>query len=176
MEGKRVDSKLLLITLILVLITLLLLNNFLKKGRTEELWDYSSNNSASIIMYLGEKVTDRETYYTLENIVNQYLDSYIDDGSKEKMLYDDYYDCLTDGYKKFLGRKKYKEVAKNFLERFYININSNYETMYKQKIIKGIYKFDNNVYLCQLQRKNKDSYIAFQLNELNESFNIVYIE
>ena len=176
MEGKKVDSKLLLITLILVLICLLLLNTLLKKGRTDEFWNYDEIESASLLMYLGEKVTDREMYYTLENIVNQYLNSYIDNGDEEKELYDEYYNYLTESYRDYLSKRGYKKVAKNFLDKFYINIDSNYETMYTHQILKGICKFDNDIYLCQLERKNEKSYIAFQLNESQNAFKIVYIE
>lgn len=175
MERKKVNSKLLLITLTLVLIALFLLNYFFSEKRAEGFWDYNNLESANIIRHLGNKVTDREIYYTLEEIVNQYLDSYIEK-DEEKMNYMDYYNSLTDSYKKYLGRKKYKEAAENLLNKFYININSDYISMYKNKVLKKAYAFDNNIYLCELSRNNEEAYIAFQLDEGQTAFKIAYVE
>lgn len=179
MEGKKVDSKLLLFTLVLVLITLLLLNYLLKGNREVGIWNYKEITTATDIMYLGQKVTDRDTYYTLEAIVNQYLNSYINTGNDdEKLMYEDYYNYLTENYKKHLSKKEYIEVAKNFLNKFYVNINSDYETMYTYQILKEIYDMGNNVYMCKLEskRNNEIGYIAFQINQSELAFNIVYIE
>lgn len=179
MEGKRVDSKLMLFTLVLVLITLLLLNYFFNNNRTDSIWNYKEITSAIDVIYLGEKVTDRDTYYTLETIVNQYLNSYINPyNDEEKIMYEDYYNYLTENYRKHLSRKEYIEVAEKFLNKFYININSDYEAMYTYQLLKEVYAFDNNVYLCKLEskRNNHIGYIAFQINESELAFNIVYIE
>lgn len=179
MERKKVDSKLLLFTLVLILITLLLLNYLLKGNRKDGIWDYDNITRATQVMYLGQKVTDRDTYYTLEAIVNQYLNSYIkENNDNEKIMYEDYYNFLTENYRSHLSKKEYIEVAKNFLNKFYVNINSDYETMYTYQILKEIYAFDNNIYMCKLEskRNNEVGYIAFQLNESELAFKIVYIE
>lgn len=179
MEGKRVDSKLVLFTLILVLITLLLLNYVFNNNGNDEIWNYSKITTATDVIYLGERVTDRQTYYTLETIVNQYLNSYINVYNEEdKEMYDDYYNYLSVNYKKHLSKRKYKEVAEKFLNKFYVNIQSDYETMYTYQILTDIYAFENNVYLCKLENKRngENGYIAFQVNESQYAFNIVYIE
>jgi len=178
MEGKRVDSRLLLFTLVLVLITLLLLNYVLKGNRNDGIWNYKEIESATDVMYLGEKITDRQTYYTLENIINQYLNSYINTNNEEKIMYDDYYNYLTENYRKHLSKKEYKEVSENFLNKFYINIDSDYEAMYTYQVLKEIYKLEDSVYLCRLysKRNNETGYIAIQLFESDLTFNIVYIE
>lgn len=179
MEGKKVDSKLLLFTLVLVLITLLLLNYLLEGNREVGIWNYKEITTATDVIYMGQKVTDRDTYYTLETIVNQYLNSYINENNDdEKIMYEDYYNYLTEGYKKHLSKKEYIEVAKNFLNKFYVNINSDYETMYTYQILKDIYDMGNNIYMCKLQskRNNEIGYIAFQVNQSELAFNIVYIE
>ncbi len=179
MEGKRTDSKLLLISLVLILIILLLLNYFLGKNRMDETWNYKKITTATDVMYKGEIVTDRETYYTLEKIINQYLDSYINtNNDEEKTMYDSYYKYLTENYKGYLSKKEYIEVAEKFLNKFYVNINDNYETMYTYQILKDIYSFDNNIYLCVLQsnRNNEKGYIALQVNKEQSLFKIVYIE
>ena len=179
MESKKIDSKLLLVTLVLVLIALLLLNKLMESNRTDEIWNYKEITTAANITYLGERITDREIYYTLENIINQYLDSYINKyNDEDKITYKDYYNYLSENYKKYLSQKEYLAVAEKFLNKFYINIESDYESMYKYQILKQIYKFDNNVYLCKLEckRNGEVGYIAFQINESELIFNIMYIE
>lgn len=177
MEGNRVDTKLLLFTLVLVLITLLLLNYFFIGNRVDGIWNYDEITTATDVMYSGTKVTDRETYYTLESIVNQYMESYVEK-EDEKTNYKEYYNYLTENYKKHLGRRKYIEVAEKFLKKFYVNIDSDYEYMNTNRIVKNIYEFDNNIYLCELRSNttNEMGYIAFQVNDSQLAFNIVYIE
>lgn len=179
MEGKRVDSKLTLFTLVLVLIALLLLNYLLSNSRDNGIWDYDKITSLKDIMYQGEKVTDRETYYVLETIIYDYLDSYIVDSSdKDNITYEDYYNFLTENYRKHLNKKGYKEVAGEFLNKFYINMDSDYEAMYKYQLLKEIYLLDENVYVCKLQskRNNETAYIALRVDKAQMTFNIVYIE
>jgi len=169
----------LLFALVLVLITLLLLNYLFEGNRKDEIWNYKEITTATDIIYLGEEVTDRHTYYTLEAIINQYLDSYINPyNDEDKMMYEDYYNCLSKYYKKHLSKRKYKQVAEKFLNKFYINMNSDYEAMYTYQLLKAVYAFENNVYLCKLEskRNNEVGYIAFQVNESEFAFNIVYIE
>ena len=53
--------------------------------------DPSQNEKIEGFEYQGKKITDRETYYTLEKIVNQYLNSYINKYNEEdKIMYDSY--------------------------------------------------------------------------------------
>lgn len=178
MEGKRVDSKFLLFTLVLVLITLLLLNWFLGNIDNDRIWDYKEITSVLDVMYSGTRITDRETYYTLESIVNQYLNSYINVYNEDKIMYEDYYDYLTEDYKKHLTKKEYIKVAQKFLNKFYININSDYESMDTNQVLKNIYELNNSVYICELEssRNSEVGYIAFQVNKTGRNFNIVYIE
>lgn len=179
MEGKRIDSKLLLFTLVLVLIVLLLLNWLFDKNRVDDVWNYKKITTASEMIYLGQEVTDREMYYTLENIVNQYINSYINKyNDEEKIMYSDYYNYLSESYKKHLSKREYLEVAEKFLKKFYISIDSSYETMDTAQILKGVYEFENDVYLCELiaNRSGETAYIALRVNTANNIFNIVYIE
>ena len=179
MEGKRIDSKLLLFTLVLVLIVLLLLNWWFDKNRVDDIWNYKEITTGAYLIYQGKKVTDRELYYDLESIVNQYLNSYINKyNDKDKIMYTDYYNYLTENYKKHLSKKEYLEISENFLKKFYISIDSSYETMDTAQVVKSIYEFENNVYMCKLQgnRSGETGYIAFRVDTANNVFNIVYIE
>ena len=176
MEGKEIDSKLWLLTSVLVLIVLLLFNYLFKGNSTDPIWNYKEITSAINLTYLGEKIDDRKIYYTLENIVDDYVNSYI--VNEDKSSYKYYYQYLREDYKKYLGKKKYYEVSESFLKKFYININSDYEKMDTSQLIKQVYLFDNNVYLCILEGryKKETGYFAVMLNESSNTYNIVYIE
>lgn len=178
MEGKRVDTKLLLFTLVLVLIVLLLLNYFFKNNGTDEIWNYKEITTALDVMYLGQRVTDRQTYYDLESIVVQYLNSYLAEYNGDKDTYKDYYNYLTEDYKRYLGKRKYIKVAENFLNKFYINMDSDYINMDTTQVLKNVYKFDDDVYMCELYSNSneKTGYIAVRVNMNSARFNIVYIE
>ena len=76
MEGQRIDSKLMLFTVVLVLITLLLLNYLFKNNSKEKIWDYNNITTAEDIIYIGNKVEDRKIYYNIEQIVKDYITSY----------------------------------------------------------------------------------------------------
>ncbi len=186
MEGGKVNSKLLLFTLILVLIVLLLLNYFFNKSKVDGVWDYKDLGGIQTVMYLGEKTYDRDTYYNLEEIVKQYLNSYVDTysqdiNSSDKLNYKEYYKYLTDSYKNYLSKAEYEKVAETFLKKFYINASSEYEVMdYMEdtNVIKNIYEYDNDTYLCELKSSQNGSvgYLAVRVNMQDNQFYIVYIE
>lgn len=183
MEKEKVNTKLLLFTLVLVLIVLLIFNYLLKNNSTDSVWNYKELTSGTDIIYLGKKIEDRQIYYNLEKIVTEYVNSYLPEGEQaiKDVTYEDYYDALSEKYKNYLGKNKYYEVAQKFLKKFYINVTSDYETMEymdTERIIKNIYVFENYVYLCELETSDgkNTGYIAIQMNTENNSYCIMYIE
>ena len=175
MQEKKVDSKIMLFALILVLITLFLLNRLFESNRYEGVWNYKKITSAKSLIFEGEEFTNRETYYVLEEIVNQYLDSYISKNDNENKGYEEYYKYLTKSYKNYLSKNKYKQVAETFFNKFYDETTN---TMYTSQLITAVYKYDNDIYLCKLENKtnNEIGYIALKVSEYQQAFNIVYIE
>lgn len=185
MEGKRVDTKLMLFTLVLILIALLLLNWLLGNRKVEGMWNYEEIETAANLIYQGERVEDREIYYTLENIIKQYLNSYKDtyteDVNEVKMSYTEYYDYLTKNYKDYLSQSEYNKVAEKFLDKFYAEAESEYEKMEfmdVEQILKEVYSFENGVYICRLESTytGNEGYIAIALNTNKNAYNFVYIE
>lgn len=179
MEEKKVNSKLVLFTSILVLICLLLLNYFLSNNEDVGIWDYDNLTSGYSIMYSGEKVTDREVYYTLETVIQDYMKSYVKDtDNSDVVTYKDYYNSLSDNYKKHLGKNGYYEVAENFFTKFFSK-KLDYETMQyfgNKHVIKNVYEVENSVYLCELETSNsEEAFIALQLLTDNTIY-IYYIE
>ena len=190
MENKEVNTKLMLVTAILVLIVLLLLNYFLANANINEVWDYKNIESISDVIMYGQRIEDRTIYYNLEAIVTKYLNSYknfdtiIEDTEDEKVLYQDYYKHLTKDYKKHLSKKEYIKVAKKFLEKFYVDSTSSQEAMDfiafmdTEQVLKEVYAYEDNVYLCELESKytNEKGYIAVQIDTNLSAFYIVYIQ
>lgn len=184
MERKKIDSKIMLLALVLILIVLLLLNWLLGKNTYNGVWDYKNIDSASELIYLGEKVKDRSTYYTLEGIVEDYLNSFlvkVGQNQEGTLNYTEYYDYLTELYRKHLNQEEYNSVAHKFLSKFYVNAKSEYETMEymdTENVIKNIYLFDDNIYLCELRSSStgNSGYIAFALKENDNIYKLVYIE
>lgn len=178
MEEKKVNSKLVLFTSILVLICLLLLNYFLSNNEDVGIWDYDNLTSGYSIMYSGEKVTDREVYYTLETVIQDYMKSYVKDTDNDVVTYKDYYNSLSKNYKKHLGKNGYYAVAEKFFSKFFAK-KLDYETMQyfsNKHVIKNVYEVEKSVYLCELKDSNNESaFIALQLLTDNTIY-IYYIE
>ncbi len=185
MEGKKVDSKLLLFTLILVLITLFLLNGLFRGAKSVGIWNYDEITTGTQLIAYGTLSQDRQTYYIMEEIVNKYLNSYISTYGNEEledwMPYEQYYDYLTDNYKDYLSRKDYEKLAKEFLNKFYVYEEGEYdatEFMDTYNVIKAIYELDNDVYLCELRGETtlNKGYIAIATDSNDNTYRIIYIE
>lgn len=177
MEGKRIDSKLMLFTVVLVLITLLLLNYLFKNNSKEKIWDYNNITTAEDIIYIGNKVEDRKIYYNIEQIVKDYITSY-EVVDKNEKTYVDYYKYLSEDYKKVLNKKEYKKVAEHFFDKLKTTYSSGYKKIEKNNILKELFKLDNNLYLGKVQSDYSENYgyIAILFNEKSFQYEIVWIE
>lgn len=177
MEGQRIDSKLMLFTVVLVLITLLLLNYLFENNSKKGVWDYNEITTAESIIYQGERVVDRETYYTIEQIIRDYINSYEVYGD-DTLTYKDYYNYLSKEYKKKINQKEYEVKAEDFFNKLKIIYNTGYEMIDNTNILKDLYKLDNNVYVGKVQSdySNSYGYIAIQLNEQSLDYQILWIE
>ena len=177
MEGQRIDSKLMLFTVVLVLITLLLLNYLFENNSKKGVWDYKETTTAASVMYQGEKVEDREVYYTVEQIIRDYINSY-DAYGDDAFTYKDYYNYLSKEYKKNISKKEYEVKAEEFFNKLKIKYNTGYEMIDNTNILKDLYKLDNNVYVGKVQSDYSDSYgyIAIQFNQQSLDYQILWIE
>lgn len=177
MEGQRIDSKLMLFTVVLVLITLLLLNYLFENNSKKGVWDYNTITTAEYLIYSGDKVEDRQLYYNVEQIIKEYIASYEKVDSNEK-TYIDYYKYLSKDYKKILTKKEYKEKAETFFNKFKTTYSSGYQNIDKNNILKELYKLDNNVFIGKVQSDYSENYgyIAVLLNEKTVQYEIIWIE
>ena len=181
MEEKNNNIKLYLIMFLLVLICLLIFNYFTSNSnKANEIWNYSNINTAEDVIHKGNKTLSRDVYYTLNEIVINYIESYL--VQEDTLSWQNYYEVLSGEYNKYLSKKAYYTLAENFLRKFYvysedIQIEAN-EYMDVQDIITDIYEYENSKYLCKLESSitGNVGYIGIELNTRNQTYSIFYIE
>lgn len=190
MEKLNISNKALLGILAIILVLLIIINFLLENMRQTGL-DYE-NIEASKLINQGEKVTDREIYYTLEDIIVKYISSYntvVDEQGNTYYLeaqaensYEEYYEALIESYQVYLNEEEYIEVARNFLNKFFvIGGDPEFEVHYymqTQGILKGVYELQQNEYICKLYNKtnHKYGYIGIVLDPKEEQYRIFIIE
>lgn len=135
------------------------------------------------------ETSDRNLYWTLNNILLAFLNSY---QSVEKMdtsalieykysgrSLESYYDVLDDKYKKSLSKKDFIIKSKEIMSSM-CTFNDNGFSMKSEDIIKNIYKLNNyeDTYLCRLNTvdQNKKAYIGIRLDSKSGKFDIFYIQ
>ncbi len=180
-----------IVVLIIILVFVFLMYNMFKNlsyNMSRKKIDYSNVKGETLILTLS-KDTSKATYYSLEDAIVKYLKSYKDiDGqigikSEEKYIsYKDFYSIVTLDYKKYLGEFKYQEVANNFLDKFSIKTTisdeDEYDSVDTKDVIKNVYVFDENRYICEVSNSTKKitGYIGIELNPSNSKWYIFYIE
>lgn len=197
-----------IIGLLLVIILLLVATNLLRNNLEEKPeWDYSEYSKVDTIQDVlssTKKNYNRIKYWELTSIIDDYISSILIDDEMEKVSkysYSDYYELLTNEYKKKMDKKEYNKLAKDFLYRFAYETNAK-NGIYKkvEYSIKDIYLYDNNMYLCYVSvdddemseimrnayysNNNEDivkeikteGYIGIKLNENSSTYNIFYLE
>ena len=188
MERLNMSNKTLLLVLTIILVLFIIINYLINNLEKPE-YDYESL-SVSKLMYQGEEIKDRKIYYTLESIIVKYLSSYYGTDSKGNEIYleeepeynyQEYYEAMTDEYKNYLGKEGYLETAEEFLNKFYIQGDSEIEGhnyMYTYNIIKEIYKIKQDTYICEVHCdiNNKYGYIGIVLNTDAQEFRIFILE
>ena len=183
MNFKNISKKQLIILLLTCLILLLVLNKFLSSLNSNTIINYKNSNGASLVKEASVEY-DRNVYYNADNLIEKYVDSFSND-SKE---YIDYYkNSLTDEYKKYLSKSKYKKRAKEFYQKFIDNstiqttLGEQLQTsgsLYDSGMLAKIYKInENGYYLCELKLKDdKKAYIGLYFNTNFNKAYIFYIE
>ena len=190
MEKLKLNNKSLLALLIVVLIIILLANYFMSLDKDNE-FNYE-NIEVIELFYTGKQVTDRNTYYILEDIIVNYLNSYTNakdsNGNsvllevESKYTYEEYYDTLLESYKDYLEKEEYLKVADEFMDKFFVtNGDENVEIHYfmdTDRILKEITEIKDNYYICRLYSSynNKEAYIGIKLDTVNNEYRIFIME
>lgn len=185
----QLQKIILLIIMLLLLITLYNVFKTLSYNMSKKKIDYVKFNVNTEISNLN-KETSKAIYYSLEDAIVKYLNSYQDTegqiGMKpeEKFVsYKKFYSILTSDYKKYLGKSNYEKKSVDFLDKFYVKVeisdsDKSYGSVDTKNVIKNIYVFDNNRYICEVSNDTKKitGYIGIELNPSNSKWYIFYIE
>lgn len=165
-----------LLTALVALIFLSSLFGYLAKKSDEKVIDYSNITSENIVndssIYYNKIV-----FYELQDVIDDFINAY---SSEEKNSYESYYESLTSEYRKYLSKNKYKEKVIKFYDKF--ECTDTVDTgikMCTDGILKEVYEFDTNKYICRLESFNKnEAYIGIKLIEnVKEPYaQIFYIE
>lgn len=131
---------------------------------------------------------NRDVYAILDDIIKKYIDSYqtiekLDTTNLIEYVYlgyttREYYSALTPGYKKYLGKGKYMELAKSMLNKF-VTRNENGIVIHNDIPIKEVYRInDTNMYFCKLNtiNENIESYIGIKIDSSSNTYSIFYLE
>lgn len=175
------------IILSFILILLVIGTSILKSmsNKDKNVWNYNEIKSAKDLLYYGEEINNRNVYWNLKEIINDFISTSEDkdfedeDSNVELVEYTDYYEVLTKKYKRYLSRDQFKVLAKNFIDSFLLedHLGNKYATNF---IIESIYMYDRNEYLCVLKNidieNDETHYIGINLNEEKLKFSIFYIE
>lgn len=184
METKRkqnvkidtISSKQKLILAICFLLIIIVLLWISKQIFNKNEFDYRKIGHDNFI-YSGSLNTDRQIYWSLNEIISNILNSYKNIGKEEGIKPEDYYDVLSEDYKDYLGKGKYKKLINEFLQKFVVK--NSYTTAIKtSRIIENVYYLNNNRYICELSTASEENkaYIGITLNTSNKTYNIFYIE
>lgn len=186
---KKVDTKQWLVLFSLVLLALIAGIKIMQNIEQEkDIFNYSKIETIENILNEGEEIKDRDTYYTLQQIIKKYINSYLVEEdplnkNTDTVNYLEYYNVLAHRYKKYLGKNGYKERAEKFLEKFHIYVVAEIETineMDDRVNIESIHKFYNEPsYICKIRSQedsNNIGYIGITLDESHSCFYIFYLE
>lgn len=173
----RTTTKQRLILAICLLLILIFFLNLLVNLNKEKTIDYPKTNIDSLLATALE-TNDRKTYWTLNNIIVDYILSYKNSENSDNVSYVDYYNCLFGEYADFLGKNGYKKKAEEFLNKFVI-ASSQEGSMKTNDLIDTCYQdMNNGYYICKLNtaKEGEYAYIGIILNENQLTYSIFYLE
>lgn len=181
MEEIDKNKKLYILLGVLLIIVFLIITNLIKNNLNAKV-DYNSDDVVADLLKSATITYDRETYYILESIIVDYINSgdtnYDIENGKN---YEAYYDVLNETYKSKLGKSKYKAVAEQFFKKFeYVESGAmDSQTLcITTNIIRSIYDLGDDRYLCILAYANDSEvgYIGISLNSATNTYEIFYLE
>ena len=147
--------KIILYFIVLVIIFILswilkIININKKLERKAIVNNYNEIKDYTHFIYQGTTTNDRQLYWDLNDIITKYITSSMYEQNNVEFSLEEYFDALTDEYKNYLGKNKYTEISKGFIEKFVIHgaQELNYKT---QNIIQNIYDINNDMYFCELK-------------------------
>ena len=176
----NITSKQKLVLGIICLVLIIVVFSILKSvvNTSDEVIDYDNTDSIDLIISSSE-INDRDIYCSLNRIISEFINTYQSSYNDEIKDLDYYYNALDPNYKKFLGKKKYREVSNNLITKV-MGEEKGVFSIIPEPLITEIYRlYDyDNAYICKLATKNNDNeaYIGIILDTENTKYNIFYID
>lgn len=181
MEDVDKNKKLYILSGILLIVALAIATNFIRKNLGSDVYNTDIKNRQDLLN--PTSITyDREIYYTIDNILTEFVSSYsIDDSLKASASYEEYYDVLSKSYKDKLGKKQYKEKAETFFKRLEYTTGSEMDKrdiIVSRNIIRSIFDIGDDMYVCSVGiiNKNDIGYIGIKLNKMKNTYEIFYLD
>lgn len=182
--NKLEKNKKIIIVLLLIIILLCIGTNILRHfiNKTKNVWNYKEITSAEELLHKGEKISDRNIYWQLKDIIYNFIstrsdevNSQLEDDKKVDCI--EYYDVLSKAYRKFLSKEEFLERAVRFTDKFLLERQLVYKYV-DDFVIEEIYVYDDNKYLCVLKAngEKEKGYIGIELNKKDQRFSIFYVE
>lgn len=186
--GKIIDyknmtskQKIIFFVIILIIVIILswmlkILNENKKNSRNAIICNYDEIKDYTYFIYQGNTTSDRQLYWNLNDIIVGYIEASKYQNDNMEFSTDNYFEALTVEYQNFLGKSKYLEISKKFVDKFVISgvQELNYKTL---DIIENIYELQNDMYFCELHGYNEQkAYFGIRLNKENKTYQIFYIE
>lgn len=173
----NITSKQKLVLVITALILLLVVFYLLKNiTNTSEGIDYKKTDITDLLIF-SSTVKDRDVYWNLDGIVTEFISSYKSGTNVKETMY--YYNALDPDYKKYLGKKKYSEIANNLINKV-MGENKDEFSSLPGPLITKLNKLNDydNAYICELSTSNASdsAYIGIILDTDKKKYNIFYID
>lgn len=172
-----------IILLIIGILILFMGTTMLKRANANDNnnWNYNKNVEIVEKLYSANEINDRTIYWQSKEIIKKFLstmeDEMYNENEAQNVDYTEYYNVITDRYKKQLSEKEFKSVSEKFITKFLLEDHLGYKYVDDFTILK-IYKYGENQYLCFLRSKFNinEGYIGIEFNETQSKFAIFYIE
>lgn len=132
----------------------------------------------------GQIIEDRNVYWPLNNIIAAFIGSYQSEianvnNIQSSYTREDFYNTLSDEYKKVLSKRKYLEKSKEMFDKFIINNTTVKQNDYIEQIrMLDSKKYSNDMYIVKLKTvaENSSSYIGIRLIPNIKKYSIFYLE
>lgn len=176
----NINSKQRLVLGIVFLVLIIVIFSILRSviNTSDEVLDYENTDSIDLIISSSE-INDRDVYWSLNGIISGFINTYQSSYNDEIKDLDYYYNALDANYKKFLGKKKYREVSNNLITKVMGEEKSVFSKI-PEPLVTEVYRLNDydNAYICRLATQNNEgnAYIGIILDTENTKYNIFYID
>lgn len=186
---ENLELKYKIIILVIFVVVAFILTKFVFNQKAKDYLDTVNYNNFNVQEELSMYTlyNERNTYYVLNNIINNlFSTSYTEYGENGYTLDDYYNDALSKKYKKSISKKEFKSLVQNIYSGL-VQSDTNEEVGIDGS--EGVTQNDSDFYTIDVYKKSNyyivkytskfndnSGYICLYLNDDEERFTIFYIE